>query len=83
MTNTLSIAVLHAISTLPSALPGSTKGLFHFPCNNEDDFNSLVDMCDYRLNDEEVAHKKAEKNKTDVTYSFLNGCKVHLFVKEG
>lgn len=83
MTNTLSIAALHALSNIPRLRPDAaiTK-VMHLPCNTKYDFQLIADMYDYRLNDEYIDHRIVAGN-TEIWYFFPNGGKIHLFVKEG
>jgi hypothetical protein len=61
LTNTLAIAVLHALERIPSLRECDPEKVVRFPCNSEYDFKLLVDMCDYRLEEEkkELLQKKA------------------------
>lgn len=83
MTNTLSIAALHALSSIPRLRPDAaiTK-VMHLPCNTKRDFQLIMDMYDYRLNDEEIIHTPLI-GETEAFYFFPNGGIIHLFVKEG
>ena len=82
MTNTLSIAALFALSNAPRHRSTLFKDIMHLPCNTKRDFQLLVDMYDYRLNDEGVSHTSSVSEK-EAFYTFPNGGIIHLFVKEG
>ena len=82
MTNTLSIAALHALSSIPQQKQSPFQNVLHLPCNTKYDFQLIVDMYDYRLNDEEIIHTPFT-GETEAFYSFPNGAIIHVFVKEG
>lgn len=82
MTNTLAIAVLHALERIPSLRECDPEKVVRFPCNSEYDFKLLVDMCDYRLEEEKKEYDKMSF-RDEVGYTFPNGGIIRLFVKEG
>lgn len=81
MTNTLAIAALHALSSVPRQNPSTPKKTVHFPCNTSYDFRLLADMYEERLRENSIEHELVE-NKNDFWYLFPNGGSIHLFVKE-
>ena len=82
MTNTLAIAVIHALESIPRLNRCAANRKIFFPCNTVYDFDFLVEMCDYRLEDIGRKHTKTA-GKKETTYTFPNGGVIHLFVKEG
>ena len=82
MTNTLAIAALFALSNVPHQPPSLFKNTMHIPCNTERDYQLIVDMHDYRLNDENISYTSSVGEK-EAFYTFPNGGIIHLFVKEG
>jgi hypothetical protein len=82
LTNTLAIAVIHALERIPSLRECDPEKVVHFPCNSEYDFKLIVDMYDYCLNDEEIIHTPLI-GETEAFYFFPNDGIIHLFVKEG
>ena len=81
LNNTLAIAALHALSSVPHQNPNAPKKTVHFPCNTSYDFRLLVDMYGDRLRENPIEHERVE-NKNESWYLFPNGGSIHIFVKE-
>lgn len=76
LTNALSIAVIHALSSAPFV-----KKAVQFPCNTRKDFQLLVDLCNYRLEDESIFHTSFT-GEAEAFFFFPSGSVIHFFAKE-